>query len=97
MENVTYAKAEVAGPARRPTSIIATIIQAISGMFEAARARRRLEALPDYMLRDIGIGRAEIGSAVRYGRPRSAAEDIVDSYAMLFEGPRNSGQTQTRI
>lgn len=70
MKNITYVPAELAGRARRPISIMAGAIQAIGRRLEAVRDRRRLEALPDYLLRDIGIGRSEIGSAVRHGRGR---------------------------
>jgi uncharacterized protein YjiS (DUF1127 family) len=40
-------------------------------LIEAHRRRRdvaQLESLPDYMLRDIGISRSEIGRTVRDGR-----------------------------
>jgi uncharacterized protein HemY len=72
------------------------MVRAIRKAAESARARRHLQELPDHMLRDIGIGRSEIESAVRFGRPRSAQEDIMDAYAMLFDG-RRSRQMQTRI
>ena len=97
MEHTTSARADVTGNARHALSVVARMIRAIRRAVETARARRHLEALPDYMLRDMGIGRSEIGSAVRFGRPRSAQEDIMDAYAMLFDGPRRSGQMQTRI
>ncbi|TIW20766.1 MAG: DUF1127 domain-containing protein [Mesorhizobium sp.] len=32
------------------------------------RDRARLDELPDYLLRDIGIGRSEIRSITRFGR-----------------------------
>jgi uncharacterized protein YjiS (DUF1127 family) len=32
------------------------------------RDMRQLRAMDDYMLKDIGLTRADIGSAVRYGR-----------------------------
>ena len=35
---------------------------------ELRRAERQLESLDDHMLKDFGIGRSEIGRAVRYGR-----------------------------
>jgi uncharacterized protein YjiS (DUF1127 family) len=38
---------------------------------EIHRARRHLEALPDYLLRDIGIHRAMIHSAARHGISRT--------------------------
>jgi uncharacterized protein YjiS (DUF1127 family) len=45
---------------------------AMIGRFEAARWQRRtaraLEAMPDYMLKDIGYGRDRSGQARRLGR-----------------------------
>jgi uncharacterized protein YjiS (DUF1127 family) len=97
MEHTTSARVDVASTARHPLSVVVRMIRAIRTAVETARARRHLEELPDHMLRDIGIGRSEIESAVRFGRPRSAQEDIMDAYAMLFDGPRRSRQMQTRI
>ncbi len=97
MEHTTSARVAVASSASHPPSVVMRMIRAIGRAVETARARRHLEELPDYMLRDIGIGRSEIESAVRFGRPRSAQEDIMDAYTMLFDGPRRSGQMQTRI
>jgi uncharacterized protein YjiS (DUF1127 family) len=97
MEYTTSERVEAASNASHPLSVVTRLIQAIKKRIKTARARRHLEALPDYMLRDIGIGRSEIGSAVMYGRPRSAQADILNTYAMLFDGPRKSGQMQTRI
>jgi uncharacterized protein YjiS (DUF1127 family) len=34
----------------------------------ARRDERQLMEMPDYLLRDIGVGRSEISSAVRQGR-----------------------------
>jgi uncharacterized protein YjiS (DUF1127 family) len=96
MEHTTFARGDVATTARRPLSIVVKMVRAIRKAAESARARRHLQELPDHMLRDIGIGRSEIESAVRFGRPRSAQEDIMDAYAMLFDG-RRSRQMQTRI
>jgi uncharacterized protein YjiS (DUF1127 family) len=97
MNYAPSARSVLGSNARSPLSIIARMIQAIRRHAEIARARRHLEALPDHMLRDIGIGRSEIGSAVSHGRPRSAQEDIMNTYAMLFDGGRKPHQTQTRI
>jgi uncharacterized protein YjiS (DUF1127 family) len=33
--------------------------------------RRRLQAMPDYLLKDIGVSRAAIDGAVEFGRIRS--------------------------
>ncbi|MFL5260035.1 MAG: DUF1127 domain-containing protein [Hyphomicrobiales bacterium] len=41
----------------------------------ARRDRRRLERLPDHMLKDIGISRSEILWATRYRPPDGSARD----------------------
>jgi uncharacterized protein YjiS (DUF1127 family) len=42
--------------------------QSLSRFLAHRRARRHLAELPDYLLKDIGIGRSEIEPAVRDGR-----------------------------
>jgi uncharacterized protein YjiS (DUF1127 family) len=46
-------------------------LQWIIRQIEIHRARRHLEALPDYLLRDIGIHRAMIHSVARHGISRT--------------------------
>lgn len=49
---------------------LAGALQWIIRQIEIHRARRHLEALPDYLLRDIGIHRAMIHSVARHGISR---------------------------
>ena len=42
--------------------------RAIAQELRVRRDRRHLMAMSDHMLKDIGLTRAEIGGAVRYGR-----------------------------
>ncbi|MDP1701356.1 MAG: DUF1127 domain-containing protein [Aestuariivirga sp.] len=52
-------------------SPVAGALQWIIRQIEIHRARRHLEALPDRLLRDIGIHRAMIHSAARHGISRT--------------------------
>ena len=64
--------------AARPSSVghavaaagaaVARMVRAIRREMEIAKARRALEAMPDAMLRDIGIDRFAIDHAARLGR-----------------------------
>jgi uncharacterized protein YjiS (DUF1127 family) len=62
---VTY-RAELETPA--PRGLVASIARAIAQELRIRRDMRQLRAMDDHMLKDIGLTRAEIGSAVRYGR-----------------------------
>ena len=68
--------------AARPSSVghavaaagaaVARMVNAVRREMEIARARRALEAMPDELLRDIGIDRYEIDFAARLGRDARA-------------------------
>jgi uncharacterized protein YjiS (DUF1127 family) len=47
---------------------VARIATAIADELRIRRDMRQLRAMDDHMLKDIGLARADIGSAVRYGR-----------------------------
>ena len=53
---------------RVPTSGLARLIALVAGEWHAIGATRALRTLDDRALRDIGVSRAEIGHAVRFGR-----------------------------
>jgi uncharacterized protein YjiS (DUF1127 family) len=48
--------------------IVARIATALADELRIRRDMRQLRAMDDYMLEDIGLTRADVGSAVRYGR-----------------------------
>jgi len=50
------------------TGVVARIVAAIAEELRIRRDMRELGAMDDGMLKDIGLARADIGSAVRYGR-----------------------------
>jgi uncharacterized protein YjiS (DUF1127 family) len=50
------------------TRVVARIATAIADELRIRRDMRQLRAMDDHMLKDIGLARADIGSAVRYGR-----------------------------
>lgn len=52
----------------QPSSRLAAVIHAIGRFASLCAERRRLQRLPDYMLRDIGVSRCEIDRVTRYGR-----------------------------
>ena len=43
-------------------------VGSIARIVRIRRDRARLDEFPDHLLRDIGIGRSEIGSITRFGR-----------------------------
>lgn len=63
-------KAHGNGVSRLLASGISGFLQSMSERRRQRRAMRELEAMDDYMLKDIGIGRSEIKRAVLYGRDR---------------------------
>jgi uncharacterized protein YjiS (DUF1127 family) len=50
------------------TRVVARIATAIADELRIRRDMRQLRAMNDHMLKDIGLARADNGSAVRYGR-----------------------------
>jgi uncharacterized protein YjiS (DUF1127 family) len=48
--------------------IVARITAALADELRIRRDMRQLSAMDDYMLQDIGLTRADVGSALRYGR-----------------------------
>jgi uncharacterized protein YjiS (DUF1127 family) len=50
------------------TRDVARIATAIADELRIRRDMRQLRAMNDHMLKDIGLARADNGSAVRYGR-----------------------------
>jgi uncharacterized protein YjiS (DUF1127 family) len=50
------------------TRVVARIATAIADELRIRRDMRQLRAMDDHMQKDIGLARADIGSAVRYGR-----------------------------
>jgi uncharacterized protein YjiS (DUF1127 family) len=56
------------GSASVVSRIVARIAVAIAEELRIRRDMRQLMAMDDEMLRDIGLTRADISSAVRYGR-----------------------------
>jgi uncharacterized protein YjiS (DUF1127 family) len=50
------------------TRVGARIATAIADELRIRRDMRQLRAMNDHMLKDIGLTRADIGGAVRYGR-----------------------------
>ena len=66
--------------------VVRNLWSAFTHRVKAARARIRLAALPDYILRDIGLSRAEIPAAVagdrrllRHSEPAVAAVDLAST------------------
>jgi uncharacterized protein YjiS (DUF1127 family) len=55
----------------RPRSRIGALWRIFVTAAEIRGTRRSLEALPDYLLKDMGIARSEIEMALRHGRHRS--------------------------
>jgi uncharacterized protein YjiS (DUF1127 family) len=49
------------------TRVVARIAAAVGDELRIRRDLRQLRAMDDHMLKDIGLTRAEIGSALRYG------------------------------
>jgi uncharacterized protein YjiS (DUF1127 family) len=61
------------GPARhrivgRVHALFRLAFAAVASARIARRDRRHLQEMPDYMLKDIGIARADIDRAIRQGR-----------------------------
>jgi uncharacterized protein YjiS (DUF1127 family) len=56
------------GPAGFVTRVVARIAAAVAEELRIRRDMRQLRAMDDHMLKDIGLTRLDVGSAVRYGR-----------------------------
>jgi uncharacterized protein YjiS (DUF1127 family) len=56
------------GPAGVVTRVVARIAATVADELRIRRDMRQLRAMDDHMLKDIGLTRADIGTAVRYGR-----------------------------
>jgi uncharacterized protein YjiS (DUF1127 family) len=56
----------------RSGSRIGDLLRTIVSAIKIRTMRRKLEALPDYLLKDVGISRSEIETVIRYGRCISA-------------------------
>jgi uncharacterized protein YjiS (DUF1127 family) len=67
MEHVANMTTHAGAPAgmRR---VLGAIMRSLATNVAIYKALRELESFPDHMLRDIGLNRSEIASAVRYGR-----------------------------
>ena len=64
----------------RPRSRIGALVRAIVTAMKIRAMRRRLEALPDHLLKDVGISRSGIETAIRYGRCRSECISAADDH-----------------
>jgi uncharacterized protein YjiS (DUF1127 family) len=49
------------------TRVVARIAAAVGDELRIRRDLRQLRAMDDHMLKDVGLTRADIGTAVRYG------------------------------
>jgi uncharacterized protein YjiS (DUF1127 family) len=56
------------GPAGFVTQVVARIAAAVAEELRIRSDMRQLRAMDDHMLKDIGLTRLDVGSAVRYGR-----------------------------
>jgi uncharacterized protein YjiS (DUF1127 family) len=56
------------GPAGFVTRVVARIAAAVADELRIRSDLRQLRAMDDHMLKDIGLTRVDVGSAVRYGR-----------------------------
>jgi uncharacterized protein YjiS (DUF1127 family) len=56
------------GPAGFVSRVVARIAAAVAEELRIRSDMRQLRAMDDHMLKDIGLTRADVGSAVPYGR-----------------------------
>jgi uncharacterized protein YjiS (DUF1127 family) len=68
LSTASESPAPAQGVAGVVTRFVARIAAAISNELRIRRDMRQLRAMDDGMLNDIGLTRADIGTAVRYGR-----------------------------
>lgn len=61
----------------RARRALARFLAALVHEFRIQRDMRALIAMDDHMLKDIGIARSEIGSAVRFGRDYPGSRRVV--------------------
>lgn len=71
MENTARAERNVVPQGFDRKNSLLSALSTAFGRMKANRDMRRLEAMPDYMLRDLGIARSEIRSVVRFGRDKA--------------------------
>ena len=57
--------------ASHPLLFATVVIRQLRRRLRVRNDRKRLQAMPDYLLADIGISRSEIGSATEFGRLRN--------------------------
>ena len=71
MERIVTTYDSIGTDIARPRSRIGALWRILVMATEIRSTRRGLEALPDYLLKDMGISRSEIETALRHGRRRS--------------------------
>lgn len=62
---------------RSPLAVIASLAGRVAASYRRWQDVRRLETFSDSMLADIGLGRGEVGTAVRYGRPATSPPNMI--------------------
>ena len=75
MEHIADTGRNSVDGAKRNTSCLVALFLAATSVFRIDRDRRKLESVPDYLLKDMGIQRSDIRSVVRYGRKRMIDPD----------------------
>lgn len=69
--------------------LLARLTSTVARAVRNYRAARLLHDMPEHLLRDIGIARGDIESAVRHGRPwRDEANGFTETPAERRETPR---------
>jgi hypothetical protein len=68
---------------------MASVLARLTGLDPISRAERTLSQMPDELLADMGIKRAEIADAVRFGR---GDESRTGAQAKIIELRRPSGR-----
>lgn len=68
-----FVQKRIASPFRR---FALAMLARMARCWRARRDRRHLEAMPDFMLRDIGISRSDIDYVAAHGDTRRTAPDF---------------------